>query len=123
MIWYIEVLKKYAVFVGRARRKEFWFFFLFNIIIYGVLLYIDFGVREIEPESDQLMLSDLYGLAIVIPYVAVSVRRLHDTGRSGWWVWITLIPLIGLIIFYFFMAQDSQEGDNLDGPNPKKTTT
>jgi len=121
MIWYIEVWKKIGVFVGRARRKEFWFFFLFNKIIIVVIASIDVLILEIESLSGGL--SGAYALAVFIPFISVMVRRLHDTGRSGWWWFIQLIPLLGLIIFYFFMAQDSQEGDNLYGPNPKKATT
>src|SRR5437899_1593476 len=92
MHWYLEALKKYAVFSGRARRKEYWMFFLFNLII-GLVLGVIEGVA-----GGPGVLESLYGLAVLIPGIAVSVRRLHDTNRSGWWLLIGLIPLIGVIV-------------------------
>lgn len=112
MNWYIEVLKKYAVFSGRARRKEYWMFVLFNIIIVFVLGIIEGLAGIVGPNL-------IYGLAIMIPGIAVSVRRLHDTNRSGWWLFIGLIPLIGTIVLIVFMVQDSQSGENQYGRNPK----
>ena len=117
MNWYLDVLKKYAVFQGRARRKEYWMFFLFNIIIGAVLGLIDGLV------GGPGILANLYSLAVLIPGLAVTFRRLHDTNRSGWWVLISLIPLIGFIVLIVFMAQDSQPGDNQYGPNPKNIST
>jgi len=113
MNWYIEVLKKYAVFSGRARRKEYWMFVLFNVIISVVLSFVEGLVGSAG------VIGILYSLAVLVPGLAVSVRRLHDTGRSGWWVLINLIPLVGLIVFIVFAAQDSQAGENQYGPNPK----
>ena len=114
--WYLEVLKKYAVFSGRARRKEYWMFLLFNIII-GLVLG---GIAWLAGGPD--VLGSIYGLVVLIPGIAVSVRRLHDTDRSGWWLLIGLIPLIGAIVLLVFMAQDSQPGANQYGPNPKTAT-
>jgi len=114
MNWYLEVLKKYAVFNGRARRKEYWMFFLFNIIIAAVLAIIDtylFGGPS--------FLYGLYVLAVLLPALGVMVRRLHDTGRTGWWVLVLFIPLIGHIVMLVFLVLDSQPGDNQYGPNPK----
>ena len=116
MKWYLEVLKKYAVFDGRARRKEYWMFFLFNVIIALVLGFIE-GLA-----GGPGIFGSLYSLAVLIPGIAVAVRRLHDTNRSGWWLLITLVPLVGTIIGLVFMAQDSQQGDNQYGSNPKATT-
>jgi len=113
MSWYLTVLKKYAVFSGRARRKEYWMFFLFNIIIASVLGFIE-GLA-----GGPGVLGSLYGFAVLIPGVAVSVRRLHDTNRSGWWLLIGLVPLIGSIVLLVFMVQDGQPGENQHGPNPK----
>ena len=84
MNWYIEVLKKYAVFSGRARRKEYWFFVLFNVIISLVLTVIDAAMGTYDETVGTGILSGVYLLAIFIPSLAVAVRRLHDTGRSGW---------------------------------------
>ena len=121
MNWYIEVLKKYAVFSGRARRKEYWMFTLFSTIIALVLGFIE-GIVGIAPETNQSILVGIYTLAVLIPSIAVSVRRLHDTGRSGWWVLIGLVPIIGVIVLIVFMVQDSNSGENLYGPNPKTET-
>jgi uncharacterized membrane protein YhaH (DUF805 family) len=116
MNWYIEVLRKYAVFNGRAQRTEYWMFFLFNIIITVVLGLIDrlFGISGV--------LSGIYGLAVLIPGIAVSIRRLHDTNRSGWWLLISLVPVIGTIVLLVFMVQDSQPDTNQYGPNPRAAT-
>lgn len=118
MSWYIEVLKKYAVFGGRARRKEYWFFVLFTLIISIVLSIIDSVIGTMSSSGTGLLTS-IYSLAVLIPSIAVSIRRLHDTGRSGWWILISLIPLVGFIIILIFTVQDSQPGDNEYGPNPK----
>ena len=138
MDWYIEVLKKYAVFSGRARRKEFWYFTLFNSIISLVLWLIDIAVGSYDTASDIGLLGGLYSLAVLIPSLAVTVRRLHDTDRSGLWLLIPpvllvsllLLPeaaavllfgaiLISLIVLLVFQVLDSQPGDNQYGPNPK----
>lgn len=120
MDWYLQVLKKYTVFNGRARRKEYWIFFLANIIISSGLNAVEV-VLGIAPESDQSILASIYALAVFLPGLAVTVRRLHDTGRSGWWIIIPFIPLIGVIILLAFLLQDSQSGENKYGPNPKLT--
>ena len=120
MNWYLEVLKKYAVFSGRARRKEYWFFVLFNLIISLVLTFIDSALGTLNEETGYGLLSGVYSLAVLIPSLAVAVRRLHDTGRTGWWLLIGLIPLIGLIVLLIFFVQDSKPGENEYGPNPKE---
>lgn len=114
MNWYMEVMKKYVVFSGRACRTEYWMFFLFNFVITFVLGILEglFNIRGV--------LGALYSLAVLLPGIAVSIRRLHDIGRSGWWLWISLIPLVGLVVIIIFMVQDSQPGENAYGPNPKK---
>lgn len=119
MSWYIEVLRKYAVFRGRARRSEFWYFVLFNVIVSIVLSIIDAIIGLRIGDANVGILSSIYGLAVLIPTIAVWVRRLHDTGRSGWWYLLILIPLIGIIVLIVFAVQDSQPGDNQYGPNPK----
>ena len=118
MSWYIEALKKYAVFEGRSRRKEYWYFVLFNVIISIVLSLID-ALIGTSSSSGGGVLSGIYGLAVLIPTIAVSVRRLHDIDRTGWWVLIGLVPLIGFIVLLIFYVQDSTPGSNRYGPNPK----
>ncbi len=115
MSWYLQVLKKYAVFSGRARRKEYWYFELFNTIIVFVLAFIE----GFATGNDYSVFAILYNLAVLLPSIGVSIRRLHDTGRSGWWILIGLIPLIGAIILLFYVVSDSQEGTNQYGPSPK----
>lgn len=119
MNWYLEVLKKYAVFGGRARRKEYWYFFLFNALIGIVLAIVDGVTGTLVPGAGIGLLGGLYSLAVFIPGFAVTVRRLHDTGKSGWWLLIFLVPLVGVIVFLVFMVKDSQPGENQYGPNPK----
>ena len=113
MSWYLEVLKKYAVFSGRARRAEYWYFLLFNLIVVIVLSIID-AAAGTNP-----LLTGIYTLAVLLPSIGVAIRRLHDTGRSGWWILIALIPLIGAIVLLVFYVQDSEGGVNVYGPNPK----
>lgn len=105
--WYTEVLKKYATFSGRARRKEYWMFVLFNVVISFVL-----GVIEGIIGTGGL-LGGLYSLLILLPSIAVAVRRLHDTDRSGWWI---LVPIVGLI----FLFLEGHKNDNRFGPDPKR---
>ena len=116
---YIEVMRKYAVFSGRARRQEYWMFVLFNVIIVLFLGIID-EMADSDFESSRSTLTTLYVLATLIPFLAVGVRRLHDTGRSGWWMLIGVIPIIGAIVLLIFIIQDSQLMDNQYGPNPKR---
>ena len=113
MNWYLDVLRKYAVFEGRARRKEYWMFVLFNLIVAFVLAIIEGMI------GTGGFIGAVYALAVFVPNLAVAVRRLHDTGRSGWFLLIGLIPLIGIIVLIVFFVQESQPGANKWGPNPK----
>ncbi len=120
MNWYLKALRNYAVFSGRGQRMEYWMFGLFYLIFAIVLAIIE-SILGIGGEAGGL-LSGFFLLAMLIPSIAVTVRRLHDTDRSGWWLLIALVPLIGAIIFLIFMVQDSQAGENQYGPNPKSGT-
>jgi uncharacterized membrane protein YhaH (DUF805 family) len=122
MNWYMEVLKKYATFQGRARRKEYWYFALFNILITIVLSIIDAAGGLMSAEAGIGLLSGLYWLAILIPTIAVSVRRLHDINRTGWWLFLSLVPIVGPIVLLVFAVQDGTQGENKYGPNPKTAT-
>ncbi len=93
MSWYIEVLRKYAVFKGRARRKEYWFFVLFSTIIFLWLLAIDYFTGSYSTGFQIGIVNGIYQLAVLIPGIAVTVRRLHDTNHSGWWLVSYLIFL------------------------------
>ena len=115
MEWYTKVLKNYVGFSGRARRTEFWMFALFNAIIAGVLNVLwrttDVGVFY--------WLYVLYAVAVFLPSLAVGVRRLHDTNRSGWWILIGLVPLVGAIVLIVFYATEGNRGANQYGEDPK----
>ncbi len=122
MNWYLKVLKQYADFNGRARRKEYWMFTLFNIIFGGIAMILDsvFGIA-----IEGVGYGPLYGvyvLVLFIPGLAVAVRRLHDIGKSGWMILIALIPVIGAIWILVLMVTDSNPGENLYGVNPKEVT-
>lgn len=152
MNWPLEALKKYAVFHGRARRKEFWIFFLCALSIALVVEFIEIYVREMGymVASGWIGMTLLiYLLAVLTPLIAVTVRRLHDTDRSGWWLLITIIPylvffsvpqiypplpfifpifftylsplmlIFSYIILFVFIVQDGKPGQNQYGANPK----
>ncbi|GLP95963.1 DUF805 domain-containing protein [Paraferrimonas sedimenticola] len=119
MNWYIHVLKNYAVFSGRARRTEYWMFTLISFLISIALGVID-GMTGAGESAG--LLGSLYGLAVLIPSIAVTVRRLHDTGRSGWWCLIVLIPILGWIALLVFCVLDSNSDENEYGANPKLAT-
>lgn len=119
MNWYLAVLKKYAVFSGRARRKEYWMFVLFNIIFTIAAVILDNVLGTAIEDLGYGLFYILYGLAVLIPALAVTVRRLHDTGKSGWWIFIAFIPFIGAIWLLVLLVTDSQAGKNQYGTNPK----
>lgn len=112
MDWYLAVLKNYVGFSGRARRQEYWMFALFSFVISIALSIVDniLGTSILGP---------IYSLAVLLPTLAVAFRRLHDTGRSAWWLLLGLIPLIGFIVLIVFAATEGEQGDNKYGPNPK----
>jgi len=120
MNYYIAVLKKYAVFSGRATRSEYWYFILFNFIISIILSIIDRAISSVSG-TNLGTLGTIYYLVVLIPSLAVSVRRLHDVGKSGWMILINLIPLVGWIWFLVLTVTDSNPGENKYGPNPKGT--
>jgi uncharacterized membrane protein YhaH (DUF805 family) len=109
---YLTVLKKYAVFSGRARRQEYWMYFLFTMIFVFVCGFVDFILNT-------YIFIIVYLLATVIPSLAVSVRRLHDTGRSGWWLLISFVPFIGSLVLLIFTLLDGNTNENEYGSNPK----
>ncbi|MCW8834052.1 MAG: DUF805 domain-containing protein [Colwellia sp.] len=111
MDYFIGALKKYADFNGRARRKEYWMFVLIYMIINFILALLGMDIISI-----------VIGLALLIPSISIGTRRLHDTGRSGWWQLIYFVPLIGLIVMLVFLVQDSHD-DNDYGVNPKSTAS
>ncbi|KPP83157.1 MAG: Integral membrane protein [Oceanicaulis sp. HLUCCA04] len=108
-----SVYSNYANFQGRARRSEYWWFFLFVFIVAFILSAVETMV------TGTMFLYLIFLLASIIPSIAVQVRRLHDTGRSGWWILLSFIPLVGPIVLIVFYVMDSEAGVNKYGPNPK----
>lgn len=119
MNWYLEALRKYAVFDGRARRMEYWMFVLINCLIVVVLSVVDTVVGIFSLGNSIGALTGLYWLVVLVPSIAVTVRRLHDTDRSGWWALLALLPLLGTIVLFVFCVLDGTPGANRFGENPK----
>lgn len=120
MNWYIKVLKQYADFNGRARRTEYWMFTLFNVIFVFAAMILDKVLGIAIEGTSYGPIYGLYTLAVLIPGLAVVVRRLHDVGKSGWMILIAFIPLIGGIWLLVLMMTDSHQGKNQYGENPKE---
>lgn len=119
MDWFLQAMKKYATFEGRSRRKEYWYFVLFYCLLIIGLSIVDGFAGTFEEEAGIGLFSGLFVLGTFLPTIAVLVRRLHDTNRSGWWVLINFVPVLGAIVLLVFTVQDSQPGGNRFGPNPK----
>jgi uncharacterized membrane protein YhaH (DUF805 family) len=119
MNWFLQALKRWSDFNGRSRRMEYWMFVLFNIVIGTVLSFIDYMLGMLNTTTGVGPLGGLFSLAMLIPGIAVTIRRLHDTGRSGWWILIVLVPVIGAIWLLVLMVLDSHRETNAWGPSPK----
>jgi uncharacterized membrane protein YhaH (DUF805 family) len=113
MAWYIMALEKYATFTGRASRKEFWWFYLVNLAItLALILLVDIPLSR-QTGRVVTLPANLYDMAVALPSAAVFVRRLHDTGHSGWWYWVPVYPFI-------YLAGAGQVGSNQYGSDPKR---
>ena len=119
MNWYLHCIKNYANFSGRARRKEYWMFLLFNIIIMFALAMLSGFISNIFDSEMSFLLLGLYGLFIIIPHLACVVRRLHDINKSGAYWFVRFIPIIGPIWLLILLVEDSWDGQNKYGSNPK----
>ncbi|QBQ39796.1 DUF805 domain-containing protein [Sphingobacterium psychroaquaticum] len=123
MEWFLKVVRdNYTNFNGRARRKEYWMFVLFNIIISGALSLVDriFGLTYGDTSPYQSgVLSSIYALAVLLPSIAVAVRRLHDTNKSGWFLLVAFIPFVGWIYLIYLFIKEGDRGQNQYGPDPK----
>jgi uncharacterized membrane protein YhaH (DUF805 family) len=116
MKWYLDVLtSKYLQFDGRARRTEYWMYTLFNLIALVALA----GVAAISSSTLVMAIYLLYALATLLPSLAVSIRRLHDSGRSGWWLLVGIVPLLGGVALLYFMVIPGEQGANGFGPDPR----
>ncbi|MAB48087.1 MAG: hypothetical protein CMC05_05610 [Flavobacteriaceae bacterium] len=120
MEWYLKVVKEnYANFNGRARRKEYWMFTLINtLIIFGLAIFVGL-LADTNAVYFPAIILGLYVLGVFIPNLAVTVRRFHDTGKSGWYYLLSLIPYVGGLILIIMMAQNGDTGTNQYGPDPK----
>ena len=120
MKWYLKVVRdNYANFQGRARRQEYWMFTLFNAIFIFALIIISGMLVEATDSPALMSLYLIYAIGVFIPSLAVAVRRLHDTGKSGWYYFISFIPLIGGIWLIVLLATEGDNGTNQYGPDPK----
>ena len=119
MDWYLAVLKKYVEFDGRARRKEYWMFTLFSTLISVGLAAVDVFSGLTNATGGINPLSTVYSMAVFLPTLAVSIRRLHDTNRSGWFLLLAFIPCIGAIILLVFYIEEGTKGSNKFGSDPK----
>ena len=119
MKYFLYCLQHYADFNGRARRSEYWYYTLFNFLIYIACVVLALLLAIATDTPGFIALAYLWGLATLLPTIAVCVRRLHDTGKSGWFYLTVLIPLVGGILMLVWMCTDSEQGHNGYGPNPK----
>ena len=119
MSWWLVAMKKYIVFSGRARRLEYWMFTLINFVLSVAAVILDNLFGTADPELGYGLIYSLFTLVIILPTWTVAVRRLHDVGKSGWWLLLSLIPIIGSIWLFVLVITDSQPGDNKYGSNPK----
>lgn len=117
MNWYLKVLKQYVDFSGRARRTEYWMFALMSFLFSITLALIDYLMGTMVMGSG--ILSGLYSLAVIIPGLAVTARRLHDIGKSGKWFFIAFIPVVGAIWLLVLLVTNGQVGENKYGADPK----
>lgn len=116
-----SAFKNYCKFDGRARRSEYWWFFLFNFIVSTVLTVLNNIVTQGSGSFGVFgIIQVLYGLAALLPGLGLVWRRLHDIGKSGAWVLISFVPVVGAILLIVWLAKDSQPGENQYGPNPKE---
>ncbi len=118
MTWWIQCWRKYAVFQGRAPRREYWWYVLFTVLAQLVCAMLDTYLGTRHPTARFGLVGAIYALLALLPTVAVTVRRLHDTGRSAWYLLIGLIPLLGAVVLLVFMAQRSESGTNAYGEQP-----
>ena len=119
MNWFIDALKNAVNFSGRARRKAYWMFVLFYVIFAFVAVVLDGILGTVNPKTGMGVIGGLYIFLMLLPLIALSIRRLHDTDRSGWWFLINFVPLIGGLVFFVFTLLEGTRGDNRFGPDPK----
>ena len=117
--WYLMAWKQYFTLSGRSRRKEYFYFILGNVLIGIVLGILDTMTGTYDSEAGMGILGGIYAIAAFIPSITLTVRRLHDTDRAGWWLFIAIIPIVGFLVLLYFMLTDSDEDENQYGLSPK----
>jgi uncharacterized membrane protein YhaH (DUF805 family) len=117
---FVMALNDFLQFDGRSRRSEYWSFMLSHINIFLLLLFLEISLGWVRQDSETGPLTDTLTLIVFLPALAVSTRRLHDTGRSGWWILLAFVPIIGMIGLIVFYATEGEAGTNAYGPNPKE---
>jgi uncharacterized membrane protein YhaH (DUF805 family) len=118
MDWFFTVIKKYAVFSGRAGRPEYWYFTLIYLLASVLLTFFDIIAGTYNQKTDIGLLSTIFFLALLCPVFAVTVRRLHDIGKSGWWMLISIVPIVGIIVLLVFVCKLGDSTTNRFGPRP-----
>lgn len=119
MQWFIHVLKQYATFSGRARRAEYWWFVLFYLVALVALTVVDRALGFWSADAGMGLLTGLFILGTLLPYLAVTTRRLHDRDKSGWWQLLNFVPLIGPLVLLVWMVRAGDTGSNRYGADPK----
>lgn len=122
MKYFIEPIKNYATFTGRATRQQYWMFTLIYILFYIATIILDVALGLFDEETGYGLFSMVYTIGLLLPYLALLARRLHDIGRSAWWILLIVIPLIGPIVILIFTVIGSQQEENKWGPNPHTET-
>ena len=118
MNWFVQCTKNYASFAGRAGRKEYWHFFLMYILITILLTVVDAIIGKLDTKTGVGLFSSLFALALLLPGLGVAIRRLHDIGRTGWWLLVGVIPLVGVILLLVFAAIKGDVAANKYGAVP-----
>ena len=119
MNFFIEGIKNYANFSDRATRQQYWMFYLFYILITVALTFLDMAVGLYDPMTAMGLFSTIFTLALLIPSIAILARRLHDIGRSGWWILLIIIPLLGILVLFVMTLLDSESATNKWGESTK----
>ena len=120
MEWFIYALRRYSNFTGRSRRREFWMYTLFYILLSIGATFLDNLFGFISLGDTYGPISSLYAVIMLLPSIAVAIRRLHDIGKSGWTLLLGLIPVIGTIWLLIYFLREGTYGPNKYGPSPKE---
>ena len=123
MNYFLDALKNYATFSGRATRQQYWMYILFYIVFYFIAVMLDINLGQFDKEKMTGFISTFYTFGLLLPTVAILARRLHDIGRSSWWILLILIPVIGSLVILIMTLMDSQKNENKYGVSLKYANT